>query len=57
MKPVFAAVLALACVVGSTDGFARGVGLGGAHGFAHGGGMGADPFAILATRRRRCPLL
>jgi hypothetical protein len=40
MKPVFAAVLALACVVGSTDGFARGVGLGGAHGFAHGGGMG-----------------
>jgi len=57
MKPVFAAVLALACVVGSTDGFARGVGLGGAHGFAHGGGMGADPFAILAIRRRRCPLL
>ena len=40
MKPVFAAVLALACVVGSTDGFARGMGLGGAHGFAHGGGMG-----------------
>jgi hypothetical protein len=40
MKPVFAAVLALACVVGSTDSFARGVGLGGAHGFAHGGGMG-----------------
>ena len=40
MKPVFAAVLALACVVGSTDGFARGAGLGGAHGFAHGGGMG-----------------
>ena len=36
MKPVFAAVLTLACVVGSTDGFARGAGLGG----AHGGGMG-----------------
>ena len=43
MKPVFAAVLALACVVGSTDGFARGAGLGGAHGFAHGGGMGRGP--------------
>ena len=40
MKPVFAAVLALACVVGSTEGYARGIGLGGAHGFAHGGTMG-----------------
>ena len=44
MKPLFAAVLALACVVGSTDGFARGAGFGGAHGFAHSGaGMGRGP--------------
>ena len=34
MKALFAAVLALACVAGSTDGFARGE----AAGFAHGGG-------------------
>ena len=39
MKSLFAAVLALACMVGSTDGFA-----GGAHGFAHSGaGMGRGP--------------
>ena len=56
MKPVFAAVLALACVVGSTDGFARGAGLGGAHGFAHGGGIGRGYVPDLATRHRRCPL-
>src|SRR5258708_5893275 len=39
MKRVFAAVLAVACVVGSTPGFARG---GFAHGagFAHGSGRG-----------------
>jgi hypothetical protein len=39
MKPLFAAVLGLACIVGSTDGFARG---GFAHGagFAHGSGAG-----------------
>jgi hypothetical protein len=44
MKPLFAAVLALACVVGSTNGFARGAGLAGAHGFAHsGGGIGRGP--------------
>ena len=44
MKSLFAAVLALACMVGSTDGFARGAGLGGAHGFAHSGaGMGRGP--------------
>lgn len=34
MKALLAAVLALACVAGSTNGFARG----GAAGFAHGGG-------------------
>lgn len=33
MKALFAAVLALACVAGSTNGFARG----GPAGFAHGG--------------------
>jgi hypothetical protein len=33
MKRVFAAVLVVACVVGSTPGFARG-------GFAHGAGVG-----------------
>ena len=44
MKSLFAAVLALACMVGSTDGFARGAGLGGTHGFAHSGaGMGRGP--------------
>ena len=44
MKSLFAAVLALACMVGSTDGVARGAGLGGAHGFAHSaGGIGRGP--------------
>src|SRR3954452_1364790 len=44
MKSLFAAVLALACMVGSTDGYARGAGLSGAHGFAHSGaGMGRGP--------------
>ena len=42
MKPVFAAVLALACVVGSTDSFARGAGLGGAHGCGMGRGSVPD---------------
>jgi hypothetical protein len=45
MKSLFAAMLALACMVGSTDGFARGPGLGGAHGFAHSGaGTGRGQF-------------
>jgi hypothetical protein len=55
MKPLFAAVLALACVVGSTDGFARGAGLGGANGFAHSGGMGRGPAIDFGNQAPQMP--
>ena len=59
MKALFAAVLALACVAGSTDGFARG----GAAGFAHGGGglahrsapFFAEPAPQMPTFESRIP--
>jgi hypothetical protein len=41
MKPLFAAVLALACIVGSTNGFARGVGSSGRAAAAGTGHRGA----------------
>jgi hypothetical protein len=57
MQRLFAAVLAVTCVVGSTPGFARG-------GFAHGpglaqgagrGGFGRNPSALLAVPSPRMP--
>ena len=57
MKRVFAAVLAVACVVGSTPGFARG-------GFAHGagfaqgsgrGGLARNPAALLGAPAPQMP--
>ncbi len=48
MKRVFAAVLAAACVVGSTPGFARG-GLGHGGGFAMGGGFVRNPTRLLGS--------
>ena len=58
MQRLFAAVLAVACVVGSTPGFARG---GFAHGagFAHGFGRGGfvrDPTTRLAPPSPQAPL-
>jgi hypothetical protein len=56
MKRVFAAVLAAACVVGSTPGFARG---GGGHGggFAHAGGGGfvRNPTTLLGSPPPQMP--
>jgi hypothetical protein len=56
MKRVFAAVLAGACVVGSTPGFARG---GGGHGggFAHAGGGGfvRNPTRLLGSPAPQMP--
>jgi hypothetical protein len=43
MKRMFAALLALACVVGSTPGFARGAGSGMSGGSGHGFARGVDP--------------
>ena len=43
MKLMFAALLALACVVGSTSGFARGAGFGMSGGSGHGFARGVDP--------------
>jgi len=59
MKALFAAVLALACVAGSTNGFARG----GVAGFAHGGGglahrsapFFAEPAPQMPTFESRIP--
>jgi hypothetical protein len=48
MKRVFAAVLAAACVVGSTPGFARG-GLGHGGGFASRGGFVRNPTTLLGS--------
>jgi hypothetical protein len=57
MKRVFVAVLAAACVAGSTPGFARG---GGGHvgGFAHASGRGGfvrDPTRLLGSPTPRMP--
>jgi hypothetical protein len=57
MKRVFAAVLAAACVVGSTPGFARG---GGGHGggFAHPSGRGGfvrNPTTLLGSPAPQMP--
>ena len=51
MKRVFAAVLAAACVVGSTPGFARG-------GLGHGGGFasrGGNPTTLLGSPAPQAP--
>jgi hypothetical protein len=45
MKPLFALILAAACIVGSTPGFARG---GVAHGFGR-GGFAHDPTTLLGV--------
>jgi hypothetical protein len=58
MKSLFAAMLALACVVGSTDGFARGTGFGGAHGFAHSGaGRGHGPTIDFGNPPQQAPVI
>jgi hypothetical protein len=56
MKTLFAAVSALACIVGSTDGFAR---AGFAHdaGFAYGSGRGFRSVPALRGRSRRLIVL
>jgi len=55
MKRVFAAVLvAAACVVGSTPGFARG-GLGHVGGFANHGGLVRDPTTLLGSPAPQVP--
>ena len=51
MQRLFAAVLAVACVVGSTPGFARGAG----HGFGRGGFV-RDPTTRLAPPLSQAPL-
>ena len=48
MKRVFAAVLATACIVASTPGFARG-GFGHGGGFANGGGFVRNPTTLLGA--------
>ena len=54
MKRVFAAVLATACIVASTPGFARGaVGLGG--GFATHGGFVRAPSTLLGSPAPQTP--
>jgi hypothetical protein len=63
MKPLFAAVLVLACVAGSTNSFARGAAFAGAAGFAHGGGglahrsapFFAEPAPQMPTFESRIP--
>jgi len=52
MKRVFAAVLAVACVVGSTPGFARGAGFG--HGSDRGGFVRNSP-ALLGAPAPQMP--
>jgi hypothetical protein len=58
MQRLFAAVLALACVVGSTPGFARGSG----PGLSHGGGFArgvlplAEPLPQMPASRIPAPL-
>ena len=55
MKRVFAAVLvAAACVVGSTPGFARG-GFGHVGGFANRGGLVRDPTTLLWSSAPQMP--
>ena len=53
MKRVFAAVLAAACVVASTPGFARGLGHGG--GFASRGGFVRNPTTLLGSPAPQMP--
>ena len=48
MKRVFAAVLATACIVASTPGFARG-------GFGHGGGFVRNPTTLLGSPAPQTP--
>ena len=54
MKRVFAAVLATACIVASTPGFARG---GGGHGggFANRGGIVRNPTTLLGSPAPQMP--
>ena len=54
MKRVFAAVLATACIVASTPGFARG-GVGHAGGFANRGGFVRDPSTLLGSPAPQVP--
>jgi hypothetical protein len=51
MKRLFAVVLAVACVAGSTSGFARG-GMGHAGGFAH---AGRNPATLLGSPAPQMP--
>ena len=50
MQRLFAVVLAVACVVGSTPGFARGAG----HGFGHGGFV-HNPTTLLGSPAPQMP--
>src|SRR5215475_6610427 len=54
MKRVFAAVLAAACVLASTPGFARG-GLGHGSAFVNRGGFVRDPTTLLGSPAPRMP--
>ena len=54
MKRVFAAVLAAACVLSSTPGFARG-GLGHGSAFVNRGGFVRDPTTLLGSPAPRMP--
>jgi hypothetical protein len=59
MKRMFAALLAVACVVGSTPGFARGAGMSGGsgHGFARGVDPGfVEPLPQIPESRIPAPL-
>ena len=51
MRSLFAAMLALACIVGSTPSFAR---AGGAHGFG-GGGLRRNPTTLLGAPAPQMP--
>lgn len=63
MRHLFTVVLVLACVAGSTDGFARGAAFAGVAGFAHGGGglahrsapFFAEPAPQMPTFENRIP--
>lgn len=54
MKSVFAAVLALTCIFGSTAAFARG-GVGHAGGFASRGGFAPNPTTLLGSPAAQTP--
>jgi hypothetical protein len=55
MKRVFAVLLATACVLASTPGFARG-GLGHGGGFANRGGFVRNPTTLLGSPTPQAPL-